>query len=194
MFNQPAKIEQLTIEPGRRVLVIADVHGNLPYLNGVLSVSGFGGDDLAVFDGDFLEKGEQSLETLRLVMRLCAEGRAKAVCGNCDGWADLFSMSPEHERRTREYLAWRRRGLVWDMCGELGMNPVTDDFSACKAAMRDAFAEEWAFLAQLPHLDQIHEIADFLFDRLQPDQAVELVHQLVKVRLFRLRSFRFCIV
>lgn len=151
MYKQPAKIEQLSIAPERRVLVIADVHGNLPYLQGVLDMSGFGGDDLVIFDGDFLEKGEQSLETLRLVMNLCAEGRAKAVCGNCDGWSNIFSLSPEHERRTLEYLAWRRRGLVWDMCRELGVDPLSGDFAGCKAALRDAYSEEWTFLAQLPH-------------------------------------------
>ena len=151
MFDRPAKIEYLSIAPERRVLVIADVHGNLPYLRGVLELSGFGGDDLVIFDGDFLEKGEQSLETLRLVMRLCAEGRARAVCGNCDGWSDIFSLSPEQERRTLDYLAWRRRGLVWDMCRELSLDPLTDAFSRCKAALGEAFADEWAFLAQLPH-------------------------------------------
>ena len=93
MFDKAAKIEYLPISPERRVLVIADVHGNLPYLRGVLDKAAFGGDDLVIFDGDFLEKGEQSLETLRFVMALCAEGRARAVCGNCDGWADIFSAT-----------------------------------------------------------------------------------------------------
>ena len=151
MFDKAAKIEYLPISPERRVLVIADVHGNLPYLRGVLELAGFGGDDLVIFDGDFLEKGEQSLETLRFVMRLCAEGRAGAVCGNCDGWSDIFSLTPEQERRTLEYLAWRRRGLVWDMCREIGADPLAGDFASVKAALGASFADEWAFLAQLPH-------------------------------------------
>ena len=79
MFDRPAKIEYLPIAPERRVLVIADVHGNLPYLRGVLDLASFGGDDLVIFDGDFLEKGPQSLETLRFVMALRAAGRAGAV-------------------------------------------------------------------------------------------------------------------
>ncbi len=151
MFDKRAKIESLSLAPERRVLVIADVHGNLPYLRGVLALAGFGGDDLVIFDGDFLEKGEQSLETLRFVMELCAAGRAKAVCGNCDGWADIFSMSPEDEEHTRHYLAWRRRGLVWDMCRALGIDPLAGEFSAVKAALREAYAAEWAFLSALPH-------------------------------------------
>ncbi|MBR2582027.1 MAG: metallophosphoesterase [Oscillospiraceae bacterium] len=151
MFDRPAKIEQLSIAPGRRVLVIADVHGNLPYLRGVLELAGFGEDDLVIFDGDFLEKGEQSLDTLRFIMALCAEGRALAVLGNCDGWSDIFSMRPEHERHTLSYLAWRRRGLLWDMCREQGLDPLAGDFAGVKAALREAYADEWDFLARLPH-------------------------------------------
>ncbi|MBR0040529.1 MAG: metallophosphoesterase [Oscillospiraceae bacterium] len=151
MFEGPARIEYLPLAPERRVLVIADVHGNLPYLRGVLELAGFGDGDLVIFDGDFLEKGPQSLETLRFIMRLCAEGRARAVCGNCDGWSDIFSLTPEQERHALDYLAWRRCGLVWDMCRELGLDPLAGDFSACKAALREAYAPEWAFLAALPH-------------------------------------------
>lgn len=151
MFNDAARIRKLHIEPGRRILVIADIHGNLPYLRGVLEQARFGGDDLVIFDGDFLEKGEQSLETLRFVMALCAEGRAHAVCGNCDSWADIFSLSPEGDRHVQGFLAHRPRGLIWEMCRAAGLDPLAPDFSRCKAALREAFPAEWAFLAQLPH-------------------------------------------
>ena len=151
MFDRPAKIEHLSVAPGRRVLVIADIHGNLPYLQGVLDLAGFAEDDLVIFDGDFLEKGDQSLETLRFIMRLCETGRARAICGNCDGWSDIFTLSPDEERRALEYLAWRRCGLVWDMCLELGLDPLTEEFSRYKAVLRDAYIKEWAFLSQLPH-------------------------------------------
>ena len=86
MFDYPARIEQLHIDPARRVLVIADVHGNLPYLRGVLEKAAFGGDDLVIFDGDFLEKGEQSLETLRFVMALCA---ASGLSACTPAWAKI---------------------------------------------------------------------------------------------------------
>ena len=151
MFNSPAKIEYLSLAHRPRVLVAADVHGNLPYLRGVLELAGFGKDDLVIFDGDFLEKGEQSLDTLRFVMALCAEGRAKAVCGNCDGWAGVFSMNPDGERHTLRYLSWQKHGLIWDMCREQGLDPLAGDFAAVKAALREAYAGEWAFLEALPH-------------------------------------------
>ena len=151
MFDHPARIEKLHIEPERRVLVIADVHGNLPYLRGLLEKAGFGGNDLVIFDGDFLEKGEESLATLRFVMALCAEGRAKAVCGNCDDWAEIFRLPPEGDRHVQGFLARRPKGLIWEMCRETGLDPLAGDFAACKAALREAFPTEWEFLAKIPH-------------------------------------------
>ena len=151
MFERPARIEQLAVAPGRRLLAVADVHGNLPYLTGLLEKVPFGGDDLLIFDGDFLEKGAQSLETLHLVMRLCAEGRAKAVCGNCDEWAEIFSMSPEEDRKIRQYVLWRGCGLIWDMAEAIGRSAAEEDFTALKHALREAFGAEWDFLARIPH-------------------------------------------
>ena len=41
MSEKKARIEHLSVAPQRRILVIADVHGNLPYLHGVLEKAGF---------------------------------------------------------------------------------------------------------------------------------------------------------
>ena len=85
MPERKARIERLEIPAGRRILVISDIHGNVPYLEGVLRRAGFSDRDELIIDGDFLEKGKESLRTLRIVMALCARGNAHAVLGNCDG-------------------------------------------------------------------------------------------------------------
>ena len=48
-------------EPGRRLLVVSDIHGNVPYFEGVLRKVGFSDRDELIIDGDFLEKGQESL-------------------------------------------------------------------------------------------------------------------------------------
>ena len=60
-----ARIRHLEFEPGRRILAVSDVHGNLPYLRGLLDRVRFDARDYLVFVGDIIEKGPQSLETLR---------------------------------------------------------------------------------------------------------------------------------
>ena len=151
MFDSPARIEKLHIEPGRRVLAVSDVHGCLPYLRGLLEKARFGGDDLLIFDGDFLEKGEQSLGTLRCVMRLCAEGRAKALLGNCDDWAGIFSADEEADAHIDRYVRWKKKGLLWDMYGGMGLDAESVRLSDVKEELRAAFAPEWDFLSSLPH-------------------------------------------
>ena len=192
MFDYPARIEYLPLAPGRRVLVIADVHGNLPYLRGVLDRASFGGDDLVIFDGDFLEKGEQSLETLRFVMALCAEGRARAVCGNCDGWADIFSATEEQDAHIQRYLLWRPQGLVRDMCRELGLDLGAEGLTACKPRLREAFSAEWAFLERIPHAIESER---FLFAHagVHADKplAAHAAGELVKFDDFLSRAGRF---
>ena len=153
MYDGPARVLRPEIEPGRRVLVVSDIHGNLPYFRGVLEKAGFGGDDLLIVDGDFLEKGAESLKTLREVMALCESGRALALMGNCDDWAAIYTETTGRWAGSiLSYMRWRGCGLLWDMALELGLDPAAiDDFEAFKRRLAAPFEAEFAFLASLPH-------------------------------------------
>ena len=43
-----ATVKRLTFPEGRRVLAISDIHGNLPFLKGVLAAAHYGPDDILV--------------------------------------------------------------------------------------------------------------------------------------------------
>ena len=45
MRDSPAKILPLKIAKDRRILVVSDIHGNLPYLKGLLKKAAFSGSD-----------------------------------------------------------------------------------------------------------------------------------------------------
>ena len=66
----PATVIHPHIPSGRRVLVISDIHGNLPFFQGLLKQVCFCKDDILILLGDMLEKGKQSLELLRYIMEL----------------------------------------------------------------------------------------------------------------------------
>ena len=84
MFDYPARVERLELAAHRRILVISDIHGNLPFLKALLDKVGFCREDELIIDGDFLEKGSESLETLRYIMELSRGGNVHSLCGNCD--------------------------------------------------------------------------------------------------------------
>ena len=77
-------ILRLTPRPGQRLLVTSDIHGHSHYLDAILRMANFGGDDLLIVVGDLLDKGADSLGVLRRVMRLVRDGRCYAVWGNID--------------------------------------------------------------------------------------------------------------
>ena len=83
--SRTATVIRPEIAPGRRVLAISDIHGNLPFLKGVLAKADYvPGEDVLVLVGDLLEKGLESLATLRYIMELSRQGTVYALCGNCD--------------------------------------------------------------------------------------------------------------
>lgn len=155
MIDDTARVERLELPPGRRIAVISDIHGNLPWFEALLRQIGFSeARDELILDGDLLEKGPQSLAMLRRAMALSAGGHCHAVCGNCDDWYNIFraGCTEADDAHFLRYIQWRRGGLLWDMCRALGLEPMTiDNFTAVKPRLLAAFPAEWDFLRTLPH-------------------------------------------
>ena len=98
-------IERRILPKNRRILVVSDVHGALDYLRGLLARVRFSEDDLLILDGDLLEKGPSSLETLRYVVRLSRTHAVWPLMGNCDGLERLFlDGEPVRNFDAREFM------------------------------------------------------------------------------------------
>ena len=151
-YSRPPKIERFDPPADSRILAVSDVHGNLRYLRGLLDSVRFSPGDVLVLVGDLLEKGPQSLDTLRYVMDLSRTHRVRYVAGNCDWIVPILFESGRTEDSFR-YLQMGPRGLLREMLGALGI-PVTPDmdFPAAREAVKTAFAPEFAFLAAAPEI------------------------------------------
>ncbi len=87
---QKATVKQVSVLKGKRIIVISDIHGHLQNFQNLLKKVGFSKEDILVIDGDVLEKGPQSLATLRYVMQLAKEYTVYQVLGNNDWlWDEL---------------------------------------------------------------------------------------------------------
>ena len=189
------RIEVYSPPPGRRILVVSDIHGNVPYFEGVLRRAGFSDRDELIIDGDFLEKGEESLRMLRILMELQRLGNTHVLCGNCDDWYDIFrpDWDPRADEQVLQYLLSRKRGLMWDMCNAAGMDPFEmTDFTAAKQELLRAFPAEWAFLRDLPHALETDRFV-FVHAGMRPDKPLRehRVDELVKVDHFLTLGRRF---
>lgn len=153
-MTELARVETLALPAGRRILVMSDVHGNLPYFEGLLRQLDFSERDVLILDGDILEKGAQSLALLRRIMALAEKGNVHTVCGNCDDWYGIFrpDCPPEADEHFLRYIRYKKCGLLWDMCRELGIDIMAaETFTSLKPHLLEAFPAEWAFLRDLPH-------------------------------------------
>ena len=167
LMNAPPVKKWLHIEPDRRIIAVSDIHGNLPYLRGLLEKCAFSEKDVLILVGDMLEKGPDSLGTLRYVMDLSQRYEVHALCGNCDFWQNFCDLpdNPEQDAFYLQYLVGRNKGwgdgVIAQMLHLLNIEIRPDmDLKAAKAAVRDNFQPELDFLRALPH---ILETEDYTF-------------------------------
>lgn len=152
--RRKAVVRPLELPAGRRVLAISDIHGNLDFLKGVLAKAAFTPDDILILVGDIVEKGPDSLGTLRYVMELSKTHTVYGVCGNCDDLVADFCDGEEGFEQPffHHYLkVWGRRSLLLQMGEEAGL-PVRgpEDLPALRVLLRQRYQPELSFLRALP--------------------------------------------
>ena len=155
-MNQLAAVIRPEISPGRRVIAISDIHGNLPFLKGVLEKVQFSQSDVLVLVGDLFEKGTDSLNTLRYLLELQETHTVYPLCGNCDHIDRIFLLKVRpgiDQELWPVFRAWGERSLILQMAAQLGMTARgPEDLPAIRRAVREHFPREMAFLTGLPHI------------------------------------------
>ncbi|NLC72484.1 MAG: serine/threonine protein phosphatase [Ruminococcaceae bacterium] len=152
-----ARVLNAEIGPGR-LIAISDIHGNLPYLKGLIETLNLSCDDTLVFVGDIIEKGDHSLETLRYLLGLKDRYRVYAVLGNCDGWSyELDNPRPMADRYLHSYILNKNKGkgrsILAQMANEIGF-PLKPDFdmNSLRQELIKSFKPELDFMRETPHV------------------------------------------
>ena len=162
-MKRRAAVVRPDIPSGRRVIAISDIHGNLPFLKGVLAKAGFSPDDVLVLVGDLFEKGQESLGVLRYILELMESHTVYPLSGNCDYIDRVFLEGRPgiDEELWPVFRFWEGRSLILQLGAELGIHPPSaDDLPALRSAILAHFPRETAFIMGLP---QILEAGNFLF-------------------------------
>lgn len=161
------KIEYVEIERGRRLLVTSDIHGHAASLKKVLEKAEFSDDDILVIIGDIVEKGPESLKTLRYVMELCERGNVLPLIGNVDAWRlhMINGIRAESVQGFYDYLlhlrAWIGTSFFDELTRELGYICTSPaDILKSKDRVLGHFRRELDFLSHLP---AIVETQDYVF-------------------------------
>ena len=174
-------IDRVNPEKGRRLVVFSDVHADLASLRQALDEAALRPDDILVPVGDYIERGPESLATLRFVMRLAREYETHAVIGNVDSYVHrMFTQdSPGADgslvralsfRSPRECRWAREARAAFGLDDEPALNPpfMPDDDTAAQwltperravlHAFRDRFRETYA--AELAWIEALPAIID----------------------------------
>ncbi len=159
------KLLKMNIEPGRRILAVSDIHGCLDYLRGALEKAKFSDDDILFIVGDIIEKGSDSLGTLRYIMKLCEKGNVVPLIGNVD--ASRLLIIDRLKENADMFFDYIVRMRAWDACFydqlalECGYNiDSVEDLLESKNAVSERFEAELSFLAGLP---TVVETQNFVF-------------------------------
>ncbi|SHJ90422.1 Calcineurin-like phosphoesterase [Hathewaya proteolytica DSM 3090] len=155
-----AKVKEVMVEKHRRIIAISDIHGSLNRFKKLLAQISYNKNDILILVGDLIEKGEQSLETLRYIMKLSLEQQVYTVSGNCDTlWEDI--KSEEDGEGLLRYMLFRENSILNEMCRELSIDVnEKSDINHIKIKIRENFISELNWLENLPH---IITLGDFIF-------------------------------
>lgn len=157
MENNTFHVDHPRLDESRRIIVVSDIHADLECFRGLLAKLRLRREDQLILLGDLVERGPESLATLRFAMGLRDKCRLYPVLGNHDFWhLWVDGMDPAGDEGTLRYLlrqkAAARRGLILDMCDELGAELREGmDLQGLKAALADRFRPELDFLRAMPY-------------------------------------------
>lgn len=148
-----ATVQTIESLPGR-VLAASDIHGEWDLLQSLLEKADFGGEDTLFLVGDLVEKGRESLKTLRSAMAFAQTHRVYVVNGNCDDLVAGFVDGREEltEGFFRYYMGvFKERCTLIQMGREAGLTDgEMEDYPSFRAVLRERFRPELDFLRRLP--------------------------------------------
>ena len=147
-----ASVHPLPLPPDRRVLVVSDIHGNLPFLQGLLKKVGYSSDDILIVLGDILEKSTGGLDTLHYLMDLSRRNTVYFLQGNCEDVTLSFLRHAWPDEAAAQYGQFWGEKCAWVyMAHQAGVGAEDPkDFDAARQAIEATFPEEVAFLRAMP--------------------------------------------
>ncbi len=157
-------IRKVDVPAGRRIIAISDIHAHAHLFGRLLEKVKFSREDILFIVGDIIERGPDTLGTIRAVMELSRTHTVYASTGNWDFWKVSQIMRGEVEdlwRIVLERRRWSPSNMMDECCRELHL-PLesAEDLARALPEIRRAFAAELDFLAGLPTMI---ETQDYIF-------------------------------
>ena len=169
-MNMQFKIQKVEIEKGKRIIAVSDIHGMDSYLEGVLQKVHYTTDDVLVIVGDVIEKGDESLKTVRRILELKEKNpHVYVTMGNVD-YDRLELFYREGEQAAYDFAGtqqWTKkvwkRGFFLDILEEMQVDLeelAGENISLIKERIRKEYARELNLFEEAP---TILEMGNYVF-------------------------------
>lgn len=136
--------------PGRRIIAVSDIHGNLNFFKGLMKKIALSPSDILVLVGDLFEKGPDSLGLLRYIMELERTHTVYPLCGNLDGLVFRFLEDDAlDEKLFPSYLHDHPESLLRQLAREGGFEQL-EDLAKLRADLHRTYPEVWTWLCKMP--------------------------------------------
>lgn len=163
-----AQVKYAALGGYNRVIAVSDMHAHPEVFSAVLERIGFCGQDALVLLGDFVNRGDQSLEMLHQVMALSRQDNVYVSIGNNDDRLLDWMDSLANNQNILEGLRTGWPTIHLEMAKALSLPYETvEDVERIRLAIREHYSEEITFLRNLPHIID-SDIATFVHAGLQP--------------------------
>lgn len=164
------RIQKADVDKETRIIAVSDVHGTVDYLEGILKKVNYTPKDILVIVGDLIEKGPDSLKTVRLVQKLMEESsQVYLTQGNVD-YDRVGQFWEEGQQADYDFdgmLHWSKKvwggSLFQDMMEEMGIDLEEvngENICAVKKQIKENYSRELALFEDLP---TILEIGNYIF-------------------------------
>lgn len=165
--TKETKILNLNLDNNKRMIFVADIHGDINTLDTGLKKIGFNDNDYLFIIGDIIEKGDETfnLKTLRYVMSLAKKPNVYVLAGNCDEVFRFIIPNDEiTKQRTLYYINERKHSILNDIAIEQNFKLGNDmDIDAFKNMVFDKY-------------NDLIEFIDSLYDVIFINDELVLVH------------------
>lgn len=177
------RIDHRELESGRRILVTSDIHGCRLHLENILKEADFTTEDILIVVGDMIEKGPDSLGTLRYIMKLYEGGNVIPLIGNVDALRlqIIEELCPENVESFYQYLLelrkWKGTSFYDELARECGfVIESPEDLLRSKEKVIIHFGKEFSFLVGLPTVVETQKFV-FVHGGLPQKEPEENLHQ-----------------
>lgn len=144
-----------------RCIVISDIHGHLDRFKELLDKVNYTSNDYLIILGDFVEKGDQVLDTIHYVRELDQNDKTYVLAGNCE-WAMMALLEiPELANEVPKYLKRvSANGCIREVVNQYHLYDGHETILGAQKKIREELKEELKYLSTLPVSLKFN---DFLF-------------------------------